>query len=240
MPKASLCPLPAISTRASGLQARTSSRSRGRPRRWQRARERRERQQLAADEKGLHGANGVGHARDRARRELEERRVDGRVVLVVHPLADGVAQREPARRLRPVAPAIGIAAVELDAAFPHVAVDVVAQERRRRHERHPPGERQAEAEQEPAPAEPARRRERDEIRGEREPVTTRGERRCAPAAARSRPTPARKPRAARPAAESASARAGRRSAAIVARILAPAPTVPRSVPLTLLLPMRGR
>ena len=93
----------------------------------------------------------------RARGELPERRVDRGVVLVVEAVVDGVAEGHPLRRVGPVGPAVRVPAVDLDAAFPHVAVDVVAEERRRGDEGRAPGEREGEAAQEPAPRQAARR-----------------------------------------------------------------------------------
>ena len=53
--------------------------------------------------------------------------------------------------------------------LPHVAVDVVAEQRRRRHEHHAPDESGREAGDEPAPRHAPGRGERHEVRGEREP-----------------------------------------------------------------------
>ena len=87
--------------------------------------------ELAQHQERLHRREGVVDRDDRPRREHEQRRVDRGVVLVVEARVDLVAQWHPARRFGPVAPAVGIAAVLLHAPLPHVAVDVVAQERRR-------------------------------------------------------------------------------------------------------------
>ena len=59
--------------------------------------------------------------------------------------------------------------MQLHPPLPHVAVDVVAEQRRRGHEHHAPDEGGREAGDEPAPRHAPGRSERHEVRGEREP-----------------------------------------------------------------------
>ena len=197
------------------------------------ARERRERQRARRPtKKAFMARDGIAEGHDAARRELPERRVDGRVVLVVDPFPEASRSAIQRRRLGPVAPRVGIAAVELDPALPDVAVDVVESSGGAATERRTPERARRRARAEARRGDPARRREaRPGTRRKRAPNHAR---RCA--ANRARLVAARGPGqdAGRQRPARWRTRAGLHAARLTAwrrmvpRILAPARSVPRA------------
>ena len=127
-------------------------------------------EQLARRQERLHGRDRVVEGDHAPAGELEERRVDGRIILVVQPLPYRVPQALPARGVGAVPPGVGVPAMNLDSALPDVTVHVVAQEGRREDEGRAPGDGQPHRHPEAADGQSVRAMEGQEVGGEGQAV----------------------------------------------------------------------